>query len=146
MRTTLLALYATASAATAIDMDYMSALQDAITKLQSGARSYRYKQREAIETTTFTASEIERVHSQDQCEAGYRFDVDSCTCHAIRKCYTRCPSGYLKNPLVQCGCVSYDSFQELYNHDLDENCSLPHLLKRANAVLSQEDDWVIGFE
>ena len=63
MRTTLLALYATASAAATIDMDYMSALQDAITKLKTGARSYRYKQREAIETTTFSAGEIERVHS-----------------------------------------------------------------------------------
>ena len=80
-------------------------------------------------------NDIVRVQSQSQCETGYRFDKDSCTCHSINRCHQRCPSGYLRSPLIECGCINYETFQELYTHDLDENCMEKEISVKANVVL-----------
>lgn len=142
MRTIGITLFASFSYAASIDRNYLDILNNTMADLKQYAstrRKFQRRERKTLQEEIFEASEIERVQSQAQCKAGFEFDQDSCTCQAQNRCSYRCPLGYLRNPFVECGCLNYEKFQEIYNHTLDENCEQSPTSKKANAVLSKND-------
>ena len=65
---------------------------------------------------------VKRVSSQDQCDAGTRFDRKACACFSEIECKNLCPKPTKKNPLDGCGCISKSDDYSIFRHDLGRDC------------------------
>ena len=68
---------------------------------------------------------IRHVSSPDECADGTSFDLLACSCFQDQVCDINCaelyPATPIQNPLQECECISSQSFNDIYNHKL-ENC------------------------
>ena len=71
---------------------------------------------------------IRHVSGPDECAAGTTFDILACACFQEQVCDINCaelfPSTPIQSPLQECECISSKSFNDIYNHKL-ENCGSP---------------------
>ena len=78
-------------------------------------------------------SEPVRVSGQDECDEGFDFDLDSCTCQAQIQCTLACSGGKRLNPLKGCQCITESQFNKIYDdNDLGPFCGNKDNIKRAD--------------
>ena len=81
---------------------------------------------EPEQATSNTDPDIHHVYSDAFCTDECTFDATACACVHIEQCEADCttlfPETPVMNPLQTCECISQESYEEIYNHMLGEDC------------------------
>ena len=66
--------------------------------------------------------QINMMNGRHECPSGMYWDMDACMCFMEAKCKLYCGDGMALHPQYDCNCVTVEEVEQLYDHELDENC------------------------